>query len=91
MNDDDERVNVGARLRQERERAGLSIAGVARLTGIAPKTIGWLERESAKSLEYVAALAEVYGVCPGELFGVQCEAEEEAPAPAPGYEVQGEV
>ena len=73
MNDDDERVDVGARLREQRERAGMSIAGVARLTGISPYAIAWLERHPSQTLENVAHLADFYGVCVGELFGTQCE------------------
>ncbi len=73
MSDDEDRVDVGARLRAERERAGMSIAKVARLTGISPDVIAWLERHPSRALENVAHLADFYGVCVGELFGAQCE------------------
>ena len=72
---DDERHEareIGRRLREERERHGMSQIEVARMTGVPARWISYLEVRGIIGLAYLANLADLYGVCPGELFGAVC-------------------
>src|SRR5262245_38823280 len=53
-----------ARLRQARERAGLTQSALARRIGVKPQSIQALESGAAKSTSHVVAIARVLGVSP---------------------------
>ncbi|MGW1427479.1 helix-turn-helix domain-containing protein [Streptomyces sp. NPDC002431] len=70
-------AEMGPRLREVRERRGVTLADVGRATGISPSTLSRIETGRRKpTLEVVLLLAEEYGVALDELAGT-------APAPAP--------
>lgn len=76
---DDERQEareIGRRLREQREARHMSRSDVARLTGLSWRDIEWIEDHGAPQLARLANLADLYGVCPGELFGAVCGEED---------------
>lgn len=69
---------LGARLREERTRAGLSLRGVARELGVSPSFVSQIENgKSQPSVATLYSLARLLSVSIDELFAV----ESEAPAP----------
>jgi transcriptional regulator with XRE-family HTH domain len=61
---------VGERLRRERGRAGLSLAGLAELTGISKAYLVRLETQpSNPSLQVLARIADVLDVTVADLLG----------------------
>jgi transcriptional regulator with XRE-family HTH domain len=73
-------VNLGARLREVRVAAGLSLRAVARELNVSPSFVSQLENgHSRPSVATLYAMAQLLNVSLDELF----EAESESPLPAP--------
>ena len=71
-----EAQQIGRRLREQRERRGMSRLDVTRLTGLSKRNIEWIESHGVPQLARLANLADLYGICPGELFGAVCGEDE---------------
>lgn len=70
---------LGARLREERTRAGLSLRGAARELGVSPSFVSQIENgKSQPSVATLYALARLLNVSIDELFAVQAVAPAEA-------------
>ena len=82
-------AELGARIRAERERAGVSVRGLAARLGVSPSLVSQLERGLAQpSVATLYSWARQLGVSIDRLFDEQDDAanpaEEHSPAPAPG-------
>ena len=68
-------MNVHENLKHLREQAGLTVAELAKRTGIAKTTLSrWENSDSLPNIENAAILAEFYGVSLDELkYGVKTE------------------
>ena len=65
------KTRFGLRLRQLRERAGLSQGAIARASGVSKVFYGTLERgEKAAGIDTIEKLAHGLGISPAELFDV---------------------
>ena len=65
------------RLKEIRERNGLSQSKLAEITGIPLRTISRWECEGVPSVEKIGTLAAALGVTPNELLGVTDTQEKE--------------
>lgn len=76
---------LGSRLRQERERRGISVRGLARDVGISASMVSQIETgKSQPSVSTLYAITSALGVTVEELFAPAAEpAAEEPAAPAP--------
>ncbi len=75
---------LGARLREERTRAGLSLRGAARELGVSPSFVSQIENgKSQPSVATLYSLARLLNVSIDELFAVESEAVTPEPAAAP--------
>jgi transcriptional regulator with XRE-family HTH domain len=74
--------HIGARLRQRREQAGLSLRDLAGRIGVSASLISQIERDKVNpSVSTLWALVRELGFTMGELFAVDAD---DAPAPAGG-------
>lgn len=65
------KTSFGLRLRQLRERAGLSQGAMARASGVSKVFYGTLERgEKAAGIDTIEKLARGLGISPAELFDI---------------------
>ena len=79
----DEPDELRARIRRERERAGLSLAGLATATGLSKSYLVRLETQDANpSLAVLGRIADALGVTVADLLGTPSVADAgEAPVP----------
>ena len=62
-------AELGIKIRRLRKRRGLTISGLAKLSGIPAGTIGWIERgEGPTTITTLHALCKALDVNPGDLF-----------------------
>ncbi|WP_235529120.1 helix-turn-helix domain-containing protein [Phycicoccus sp. Root101] len=73
---------LGARLREERTRAGLSLRGAARELGVSPSFVSQIENgKSQPSVATLYSLARLLNVSIDELFAVESETPDPAATP----------
>jgi transcriptional regulator with XRE-family HTH domain/mannose-6-phosphate isomerase-like protein (cupin superfamily) len=76
-------VPLGARLRHERQKAGISLRELARRLGVSPSFVSQLENDkSSPSVATLYSIAQVLGTSIDSLFGHAAVAAVEAGAPA---------
>ena len=74
--------SIGTRIRQLRQKAGLTIEETAHLAGVHPNYLGDAERGRKNfSIGTLEKLAKVLGVPVSDIFSEKCEGQAAKPAP----------
>jgi transcriptional regulator with XRE-family HTH domain len=61
--------NMGARLKELREKADVSQAGLAAAVGVSPRTVQYWESNRTFDIEVAVKLADAFGITLDELVG----------------------
>lgn len=78
-------VPLGARLRDERQKAGMSLRELARRLGVSPSFVSQIENgKSSPSVATLYSIAQVLGTSIDSLFGHEATTTEAAPASSAG-------